>query len=78
MNEDGHWKWPAIVAFVGDRPFAWIDDELGPDDLARAGRRSAPTLLAQVEGAHGLNATHVERLETFAETVRELLSPGCE
>jgi hypothetical protein len=23
--DDGHWKWPAIETFVGDRAFAWID-----------------------------------------------------
>jgi len=70
VNEDGHWKWPAIEAFVGDRSFAWIDDELGPADLARAGRRPSPTMLVRVEGTHGLNATHVKQLETFAETAR--------
>jgi hypothetical protein len=68
--DDGHWKWPAIEAFVGDRAFAWIDDELGQADLARADRRSSPTMLVQVDGAYGLDATHVERLERFAETVR--------
>jgi HAD domain in Swiss Army Knife RNA repair proteins len=70
VNEDGHWKWPAIEAFVGDRSFAWIDDELGHDDLARAARRSTPTMLVRVERTHGLNETHVEQLEGFAETVR--------
>jgi hypothetical protein len=69
-EEDGHWKWPAIEAFVGDRPFAWIDDELGRADLARADRRSSPTMLVQIEGAYGLHAAHVEQLEGFAETVR--------
>jgi hypothetical protein len=68
--EDGHWKWPAIEAFVGDRPFAWIDDELGRDDLARAARRSVPTMLVLVEGTHGLHDVHVAQLEGFAETVR--------
>jgi hypothetical protein len=68
--EDGHWKWPAIEAFVGDRSFAWIDDELGHADLARAGRRSSPTMLVRVEGTHGLTSLHVEQLEGFAETVR--------
>jgi HAD domain in Swiss Army Knife RNA repair proteins len=69
-EEDGHWKWPAIEAFVGDRPFAWIDDELGRADLARAGRRAVPTLLVRVEGTRGLADAHVEQLESFAATVR--------
>jgi hypothetical protein len=70
---DGHWKWPAIEAFVGDRPFAWIDDEIGREDLARAGRRQIPTLLVRIEGSRGLADSHVEQLEDFAETVR---APG--
>jgi HAD domain in Swiss Army Knife RNA repair proteins len=69
-EEDGHWKWPAIEAFVGNRPFAWIDDELGGADLARAARRSAPTMLVRVEGAHGLDDIHVVQLERLAETLR--------
>ncbi len=63
---DGHWKWPAIEAFVGDRPFAWIDDEIGRDDLARARRRTAPTMLVKVDGTRGLAEAHVEQLEAFA------------
>jgi hypothetical protein len=69
-EDDGHWKWPAIEAFVEDRPFAWVDDELGRADLARAGRRSAPTLLVRIEGMHGLDDVHVVQLERFADTVR--------
>jgi hypothetical protein len=69
-EEDGHWKWPAIEAFVEDRPFAWADDELGRSDAARAARRSIPTQLVPIEGTHGLGETHVVQLEGFAETVR--------
>ncbi len=69
---DGHWKWPAIEEFVGDHPFAWIDDELGRADLARAGRRSVLTLLVRIEGSRGLADSHVEQLEEFAETVRAI------
>jgi HAD domain in Swiss Army Knife RNA repair proteins len=69
--EDGHWKWPAIEAFVGERPFAWIDDELGRADLARADRRSALTLLVRIEGSSGLGDAHVEQLEEFALRIRQ-------
>jgi HAD domain in Swiss Army Knife RNA repair proteins len=75
-EEDGHWKWPAIEAFVGDRPFAWIDDELGRDDLARARRRHVPTMLVRIEGTRGLDDTDVARLEEFAETVRAWAGPS--
>jgi hypothetical protein len=74
-EEDGHWKWRAIEAFVSDRPFAWIDDELGRADLARAARRSVPTLLVPIEGTHGLGDTHVVQLEGFAEAVRGRTRP---
>jgi HAD domain in Swiss Army Knife RNA repair proteins len=70
MDEHGHWKWPAIEAFAGDRPFAWIDDELGDDDDARAARHPAPTLLVRIEGTRGLGEVHVGQLEAFAETAR--------
>jgi HAD domain in Swiss Army Knife RNA repair proteins len=69
--EDGHWKWPAIEAFVGERAFAWIDDELGPADLARAGRRSALTLLVRIDGSRGLDDAHVDQLEEFALSARQ-------
>ena len=69
-DEDGHWKWPAIEAFARDRPFAWIDDELGRDDYARAARHPAPTLLVRIDGTCGLEEVHVEQLVAFAESVR--------
>jgi hypothetical protein len=70
IMEECHWKWPAIEAFAGDRAFAWIDDEIGRDDLARARKRSVPTLLVRVEGTHGLHDVHVEQLERFAQELR--------
>jgi hypothetical protein len=68
--EEGHWKWPAIEAFVRERPFAWIDDEIGRDDFARAERHSAPALLVWIEGTRGLRDAHVEQLEAFAKELR--------
>jgi hypothetical protein len=70
VGADCHWKWPAIEAFVGDRPFAWLDDEIRRDDLARAARRPVPTLLVRVDGTRGLQGAHVARLEAFAEELR--------
>lgn len=69
MGEDGHWKWPAIDAFVADRPFAWIDDELGREDFARAERRSNATLLVWIEGTIGLAVAHVEQLVRWSREV---------
>jgi hypothetical protein len=56
-------------AFVGNRPFARIDDEIGRDDPARARRHPAPTMPVRVEGTHGLRDVHVGGLEAFAEAV---------
>jgi hypothetical protein len=69
-DQDGDWKWPAIDAFAGEHPFAWIDDELGSRDFARAARRSVPTLLVRIYGPLGLAERHVEELEAFAATLR--------
>ena len=30
----GSWKTPYVAEWVGDRPFVWVDDEVGPDDQA--------------------------------------------
>ena len=68
-EEDGHWKWPAIETFVGDHPFAWIDDELGRDDFARADRRPIPTMLVWIEGTHGLADAHVDQLERWSRAI---------
>ena len=68
-EEAGHWKWPGIEAFVRDRPFAWIDDELGRDDFARAEGRPNPTLLVWIEGTHGLAEAHVDQLRRWSRGV---------
>lgn len=52
-----HWKTRALAEWAGERPFAWIDDEIGPLDRAwvRA-RHPAPTLLHRVDPRLGLTA----------------------
>ena len=72
IGDDGHWKWPSIEAYVGDRPFAWLDDELRRVDFARAKRRSSPTLLVRVEGTHGLADAHVEQLGQWSREISNL------
>jgi hypothetical protein len=76
VTDECHWKWPAIEAFVGDRAFAWADDEIGRDDLARAARRAVTTMLVRVEGTHGLDDVHVEQFERFAESLRASADPA--
>jgi hypothetical protein len=65
---DCHWKWSAIEAFVRDRAFAWIDDELDERDEARARSRASATLLVRIDPAIGLEDEHVDTLEAFADT----------
>lgn len=63
------WKLAPIRRFVRDRPFAWVDDEIGADAHRWARRRSAPTLLLDVRADIGLTADHVDALLQFGATV---------
>lgn len=54
-----HWKLAAVQAHAGDRPLAWIDDDLNDAVRGWAARRTAggvPTLLVETEPARGLTA----------------------
>jgi hypothetical protein len=62
-----HWKLDAISDYAGDRPVAWIDDNI--DDACRywATAREAPTLLVQTESAVGMTDEHVDTLLAWAD-----------
>jgi HAD domain in Swiss Army Knife RNA repair proteins len=64
-----HWKLDAIDEYAGNRPAAWIDDNI--DDACRlwAMSRDAPTLLVQTESAVGITDEHVEKLLAWADQV---------
>jgi Swiss Army Knife RNA repair-like protein len=64
-----HWKLPAISAYAGRRPLAWVDD--AHDDACRtwARERDAPTLLVATAPATGLTAAHVAALEGWADAL---------
>jgi hypothetical protein len=64
-----HWKVDAIDA--GDRPAAWIDDNLDETCIAWARRRRAPTLLVETDAAVGITDDDVERLLRFADQVAQ-------
>jgi hypothetical protein len=49
------WKLPSVREYVGDRPFAWVDDELGHDAHEWAELRAAPTLLLDIPSDCGLS-----------------------
>ncbi|MFD4902783.1 hypothetical protein [Streptomyces sp. NPDC058411] len=50
-----HWKTRALVAYAEGRPFAWVDDELGPEDREWVQQNhGAPALLHWVDPRLGL------------------------
>ncbi|MDH6136503.1 hypothetical protein P3T37_005931 [Kitasatospora sp. MAA4] len=55
-------KVPAVAAFVGDRPAAWVDDALTPSAHEWADGREAATLLMDADPSVGLTPDMVERL----------------
>ena len=64
-------KLDSIKAWVGDRPTAWIDDDLYEDAHSWASTRNetVPTLLVQATPSIGLTDAHVEELLAFAENL---------
>ena len=66
---DARWKLPGIDEYAGDRPAAWIDDNLSGPCERWAREREAPTLLIRSEPATGISEEHVERLLEWADQV---------
>ena len=74
LSFDGHavfgsadWKVDAVDAYAGDRPAAWIDDNIDETCRAWADSRPAPTLLIQTRPSVGLTDEHVDQLLAWAE-----------
>lgn len=64
------WKLPSVQEFIGNRPTAWIDDDLYLDAHKWADHRDVPTLLIRTSSSVGLTKEHVDQLKTFAEHCR--------
>jgi hypothetical protein len=62
-----HWKIDAIAEYAGDRPLAWIDDNVDESCLAWAESRPAPTLIIETVRHEGMHDQHVDALLSFAE-----------
>ncbi|MEV6978734.1 hypothetical protein [Kitasatospora sp. NPDC093806] len=61
--------WP-IVEWVAGRPFAWVDDDLGPADRAYvAAHHDGPALLHRVHPGRGLAAEDFAALAAWAESL---------
>jgi hypothetical protein len=59
-------KVPGVALLAGDRPAAWVDDNLGPEAREWAEQRDAPTLLVDVDSATGLTRAAVDELLRWA------------
>ena len=64
-----HWKLDAIGAYAGDRPAAWIDDNMDGACELWADHRGAPTLLVRTDPPSGLTDEHVDLLLFWADEV---------
>jgi hypothetical protein len=65
-------KLPGVIAWVGDRPCAWIDDDLHHDADTWAAGRAVPTLLVHVDMSMGMERRHVDRLLAWAAELAAL------
>jgi len=68
-SEIGHWKLQAVIDHAGERPLAWIDDDLNDAVRVWARERAAPTLLVETAPSSGLTTALAERLRAFAQTL---------
>ena len=68
-----HLKVPEVETYVGDRPFAWIDDGFDRGDFAWATVRDttmAPTYLLGIQPGSGLQGYHVDKLLKWADGIK--------
>jgi hypothetical protein len=66
-----HWKLDALDMYAGNRPAAWIDDNLDENCITWAEQRAAPTLLIETQPPIGLTEEHVDELIAWAQGVRQ-------
>lgn len=66
-----HHKIDVIEVSVGDRPFAWLDDEISEADLEWATERLTPSFLIKVRPDQGLQQHHVDKLIRWAQEIKE-------
>ncbi|MGW7683746.1 HAD domain-containing protein [Kribbella sp. NPDC054772] len=59
----GSWKAPYVAEWVGDRPFAWVDDEVG--EFERTRFPGAHQLILRVDPRTGLTERDFEELRVW-------------
>lgn len=64
-----HWKWSAIQDYVGDRPYAFVDDDIHPQTAKEMEQQTVPCLWVPVKYNVGLTDKHVEQLEAWAASL---------
>jgi HAD domain in Swiss Army Knife RNA repair proteins len=62
-----HWKLDAIAEYAGERPAAWVDDNLDEECERWARERPHPTLLVHTDSHTGLRDQEVQTLLTWAQ-----------
>ena len=67
----GSWKTPYVVNWVGDRPFAWVDD--GVDDFDVAYFAADHQLVHRVDARTGLTSEDFAALRAWAHGKSGLL-----
>ncbi|MEU9032202.1 HAD domain-containing protein [Streptomyces sp. NPDC048383] len=70
-GRDGlHWKTRPLLAWAGDRAFAWFDDEIAPADRTWvAAHHPQPTFLHRVDPRTGLRDPDFEALAHWLTTL---------
>lgn len=71
------WKLESVARFVGDRPAAWIDDELHADAWVWAALRAVPTRLLSPDPSIGMLDRDVRALLAFARQTVDDASRSC-
>lgn len=66
FDRDVHWKWSAIQNYVGNRPYAFVDDDIHPATAKEMNQQNVPCLWVPVKASVGLTDRHVEQLEAWA------------
>jgi HAD domain in Swiss Army Knife RNA repair proteins len=64
-----HWKVDAIDEYAGDRPAAWLDDNIDDTCLLWAKSRHAPTLIVETLPSVGITDEHVRQLLAWAREI---------